>query len=116
MARVTGGDRRTWAAALMTVVGFAATSVCPALATSDPRPALALPDAARQGLPATALADGPGQQRVIDAVEKRYNAKVVRVTETTVNGKPALELRLLSDQRVWNVVVDAETGQELSRS
>ena len=53
-------------------------------------------------------------ERVIQAVQKRFNAKVVRVTETTVNGRPALELRLLSDQRVWNLVVDAATGQILS--
>jgi nucleotide-binding universal stress UspA family protein len=59
--------------------------------------------------------DGGGQrERVIEALQKRYNAKVVRVTETTVNGRPALELRLLSQQRVWNLVVDAATGQLLS--
>jgi uncharacterized membrane protein YkoI len=59
--------------------------------------------------------DGGGQrERVIEAVQKRFNAKVVRVTETTVNGRPALELRLLSEQRVWNLVIDATTGQILS--
>jgi CheY-like chemotaxis protein len=65
---------------------------------------------------AVALAEDRGGQRerVIEAVQKRFNAKVVRVTETTVNGRPALELRLLSDQRVWNLVVDATTGQILS--
>jgi hypothetical protein len=54
------------------------------------------------------------QEQVIAAVEKRYNAKVVKVAETTVNGKPALRLRLLSAQRVWSVVVDAATGQVLT--
>jgi len=59
--------------------------------------------------------DSEGQrERIIEAVQKRFNAKVVRVTDTTVNGRPALELRLLSDQRVWNLVVDAATGQILS--
>jgi uncharacterized membrane protein YkoI len=65
---------------------------------------------------AATLADNSGGQRerVIEAVQKRFNAKVVRVTETTVNGRPALELRLLSEQRVWNLVIDATTGQILS--
>jgi uncharacterized membrane protein YkoI len=59
--------------------------------------------------------DSEGQrERIIQAVQKRFNAKVVRVTDTTVNGRPALELRLLSDQRVWNLIVDATTGQILS--
>ena len=66
--------------------------------------------------PARALADngGASRERVIAAVEKRFNAKVVRVTDTTVNGRAALELRLLSDQRVFTVVVDAASGQVLS--
>ena len=62
----------------------------------------------------TALADGTSRDQVIDAVQQRFHAKVVRVNETRVNGRPALELRLLSDQRVWNIVVDAATGQVLS--
>ena len=61
-----------------------------------------------------ATAQAASQEQVIAAVEKRYNAKVVRVTETTVAGRPALRLRLLSAQRVWSVVVDAATGQELA--
>jgi hypothetical protein len=56
------------------------------------------------------------QEQVIAAVEKRYNAKVVKVAETTVKGRPALRLRLLSAQRVWSIVVDAATGQELTDS
>lgn len=65
---------------------------------------------------AATLADDAGSQRerVIQAVQRRFNAKVVRVTETTVNGRPALELRLLSEQRVWNLLVDAATGQILA--
>ena len=61
-----------------------------------------------------ATAQAASQEQVIAAVEKRYNAKVVRVTETTVAGRPALRLRLLSARRVWDVVVDAATGQELA--
>ena len=61
-----------------------------------------------------AYAQAASQEQVIAAVEKRYNAKVVRVTETTVAGRPAMRLRLLSAQRVWSVVVDAATGQELA--
>jgi hypothetical protein len=57
---------------------------------------------------------GASQEQIIESVQKRYNAKVVRVTETTVDGRPALRLRLLSSQRVWSVVVDANSGQVLS--
>ena len=57
---------------------------------------------------------GASQEQIIESVQKRYNAKVVRVTETEVDGRPALRLRLLSAQRVWNVVVDATSGQVLS--
>lgn len=67
------------------------------------------------GPTAVVLADD-ALERIIEAVQKRYNARVVKVTEITVDGKRAYELRLLSDQRVWTVRVDAETGQELSRN
>lgn len=58
--------------------------------------------------------DGASRDGIIDAVQKRYHARVLRVSETSVNGRPALELRLMSDQRVFNVVVDAASGQVLS--
>lgn len=57
---------------------------------------------------------GASQEQIIESVQKRYNAKVVRVTETTVDGRPALRLRLLSAQRVWSMVVDASSGRVLS--
>ena len=57
---------------------------------------------------------GAAQEQIIESVQKRYNARVLRVTETTVDGRPALSLRLLSAQRVWNMVVDARTGRVLS--
>jgi hypothetical protein len=55
-----------------------------------------------------------GQEQIIESVQKRYNAKVVRVTEATVDGRPALQLRLLSAKRVWSIVVDAHSGRVLS--
>ena len=58
--------------------------------------------------------ENSSRDRIIDSVQKRFNARVVRVSETTVNGRAALELRLLSQQRVFNVVVDAASGQILS--
>lgn len=64
--------------------------------------------------PAAALVDGGNaRDRIIEAVQRRHGARVVRVTEVSVDGRRVLELRLLSDQRVWNIRVDAETGQEL---
>lgn len=55
-----------------------------------------------------------GEEQIIESVQKRYNAKVVRVTAATVDGRAALRLRLLSAQRVWSVVVDAHSGRLLS--
>jgi hypothetical protein len=99
----------SWATTLLGVVAIVAASAAGARANLV---AAAVPGT----VSALALADtGGGQrERVIEAVQKRFNAKVVRVTETTVNGRPALELRLLSAQRVWHLVVDATTGQVLS--
>ena len=54
------------------------------------------------------------QEQIIESVQKHYNAKVVRVTATTVDGRPALRLRLLSAQRVWSLIVDANSGRVLS--
>ena len=65
-------------------------------------------------LAAQAAGASGNQERIIDAVQKRYNARVVRVAQTQVNGRPALELRLLSQQRVWTIVVDAASGDVLS--
>jgi hypothetical protein len=54
--------------------------------------------------------------RIIEAVQKRYGARVVKVTEVTVDGRRVYDLRLLSDQRVWVIRVDADSGQELPRN
>jgi uncharacterized membrane protein YkoI len=49
--------------------------------------------------------------RVIEQVERRYQARVVRQEETNINGRRVYVLRLLSeDGRVRTVRVDAETG------
>jgi hypothetical protein len=81
---------------------YGAVAAAPVLAAFDDSP------------PARTFGDSSSRDRIIDAVQKRYNARVVRVAETTVNGQPALELRLLSQQRVFNIVVDASSGQVLS--
>ena len=87
--------------ALLLACGVGAAA--PALAAFDDPP-----------LARTFGGENSSRDRIIDSVQKRYNARVVRVSETTVNGRAALELRLLSQQRVFNVVVDAASGQILS--
>jgi hypothetical protein len=63
---------------------------------------------------AAPLADSDARDRIVEAIQRKYNARVVRVTESTVDGRRVYELRLLSDERVWMVRVDAETGRELT--
>ena len=65
---------------------------------------------------AAALTGDEALKRIIEAVQKRYNARVVKVTDITVDGRHAYELRLLSDQRVWTIRVNADSGQELPRA
>jgi hypothetical protein len=93
------------------LLGTAFAAAMPARATVAP--ALAAFDAVPLAR-SLADTDGAGRDRIIDAVQKRYHARVLRVSETSVNGRPALELRLLSEQRVFNIVVDAASGQVLS--
>jgi len=103
--------RRYSLCAVALLLGCALGAALPARATVVP--ALAgfdAPSAARS----FAGGDGASRDRIIDAVQKRYHARVLRVSETSVNGRPALELRLLSEQRVFNIVVDAASGQVLS--
>lgn len=96
---------------IMSMAACALTSaVAQAARMPDALPALFRPD------PATVMAEGSdaNRNRVIQEAQKRYNAQVVRVTEVTVSGRRAYELRLLSNQgRVWMVRIDAESGQEL---
>ena len=62
---------------------------------------------------ASALADDGGRDRIVDAIQRKYHARVVKVTEIVVEGRRVYALRLLSDERVWVVRVDAETGREV---
>jgi hypothetical protein len=65
--------------------------------------------------PAQMLTDSSPRDRLITTLEHRYNAKVVRITDVMVDGRLAHDVRLLSNDRVWTVRVDAATGQELPR-
>lgn len=56
---------------------------------------------------------GGNRDRLIETIQRRYNAQVVRVTEVNDNGRVVYEMRLLSDRKVWNIRVDAATGQVL---
>jgi len=62
-----------------------------------------------------AFADAGGipRDRLIDMVQRRFNARVVRVNLVEAGGRRVYEMRLMSEQRVWNVRVDADTGQVL---
>jgi len=92
-----------WAVAKLAVVSAIAVTCSPA------------PVLAQQNLVDRPAADqGGNNDRIIDAIQKRYHARVVRVADTQLNGRAALELRLLSDQRVWTVIVDARSGEVLS--
>jgi hypothetical protein len=62
---------------------------------------------------AAALAGDASRDRIVDAIQRKYNARVVKVTEAVVDGRRVLELRLLSNERVWVVRVDAESGREM---
>ena len=100
---------RGWAAGLLAGAGVLAAPMAAARASA------AIPPAPETVQAVLRSDSGDSQrERVIEAVQQRYHAQVVRVAETSVNGRPALELRLLSEQRVWNLLVDAATGQVLS--
>lgn len=77
-------------------------------------PRLDLPDPPQQGIrePARPLADR-SVDRIVQDIERKYRAKVQRLENTVEDGRKVLVLRLLSDERVWTVRVDAETGKEL---
>jgi uncharacterized membrane protein YkoI len=71
--------------------------------------------AADTSAPAAPLADANSRDRIVAALERRYNAKVVRIIDVTVGGRLAYDIRLLSKDRVWTVRIDAESGRELAR-
>ncbi len=79
---------------------------------------IAVAHAAGSGVPqhesgASTFAGDAGRDRIVDAIQRKYSARVVKVTESVVDGRRVYELRLLSNERVWVVRVDAESGREL---
>jgi len=82
-----------------------------ALMNAPQLPRLPVPLLAEQ----QADADAGSRDRVVSGLERRYNARAVRISEVMVDGRLAYDVRLLSNNRVWTVRVDAATGQELPR-
>lgn len=112
--------KRGWRRAMMAgMLPLAATMVIAGPAGSRPDPRwradagapLGMFDRSRSG----AFADPGGipRDRLIDMVQRRFNARVVRVNLVESGGRRIYEMRLMSEQRVWNVRVDADTGQVL---
>jgi uncharacterized membrane protein YkoI len=80
-------------------------------ARSEPPAADGPPEAGRREPPG--LTSDVSLDRVIEQVEKRHRARVVRYERSESDGRRVYVLRLLSDEgRVWTVKVDAETGKE----
>lgn len=70
--------------------------------------------------PAQGIAEPPRStadrtvDKIIQKIEEKHAAKVVKKDERTEKGRKVLVLRLLSDEgRVWQVKVDVESGKEL---
>ncbi len=62
-----------------------------------------------------AFSDDGARDRIVESIQRKHNARVVKVTEIVVDGRRVYSLRLLSDGgRVWMVRVDAESGRELT--
>jgi hypothetical protein len=94
-----------------------AASLLPMFAAAMPN--AALPEAALPfATPARPLADASedAKSKIVEAIRRKYNAQLVRVTDATVDGKKCYEIRLRTDERLWTVRVDAETGQEVPES
>jgi uncharacterized membrane protein YkoI len=51
--------------------------------------------------------------RVVKQIEKKYKARVVRTDKKQRGDRLVYELKVLSDERLRTVRVDAETGEEL---
>jgi uncharacterized membrane protein YkoI len=97
---------RTMSRSLATLL-LAAALVTPA--------ALAASGSALPPEPATAAtrAEGLTLDEAVARAEKKYSARVVRAEEKTSDGRRTYRIRLLSDDgRVFDVTVDAATGQE----
>ena len=93
--------------------GLACGALLLAAAASAPAAMLAAGSFDRPA--ASAYGDGGGipRDRLIEMVQRRFNARVVRVNLVESGGRRVYEMRLMSEQRVWNVRVDADTGQVL---
>lgn len=83
------------------------------------RPTVIRPEGARPP-PAQMMREAPRPaqrvsiDRVIEQVERRYKAKVIKKDTKQKGEQQVYELKLLSeDGRVWTVKVDAESGKEI---
>jgi uncharacterized membrane protein YkoI len=73
--------------------------------TPPPPPAMREPPRPQSGL---------SEAKIIAIAEKRYNAKVMSVKETTINDRRVYLVRLMSKGKdILNRKLDAETGEEL---
>lgn len=59
------------------------------------------------------MAPDKSADRIIRAIERKYDARVVRQEVKERDGRRMLVLRLDDGKRVWSVRVDPETGKEL---
>jgi hypothetical protein len=102
-----------WNSRMAVVLGLVALMVQGTLATAASAPREQLGARSSSAWVVLAQAETGSRDRVVDAIRRKYNASVVRVAELLVDGRRVYELRLLSNERVWTVRVDAETGREL---
>jgi uncharacterized membrane protein YkoI len=101
-----------WNSRTAVALGLMALTVQGALATATTAPREQHSDRGTD-VAVQPQADSGSRDRIVEAIGRKYNASVVRVAELVVDGRRVYELRLLSNERVWTVRVDAETGREL---
>ena len=90
---------------------LAGSLVCGA-ASAHRQGAVPLTDAA--GHAQTRAQGGQSLDAVVQMVQQRYNARVVRAETRQENGRTVYVLRLLNaDGKVWTVRVDADSGAVL---
>jgi uncharacterized membrane protein YkoI len=119
------GRRRHWTGRILSLLGVALLVMSPAYAKDrkgkhhDPATPAQIEPPGRGTPPREDLREPPREiqgislDRVIEQVEKRHHARVVRYEKADADGRTLYVLRLLSDEgRVWTVKVDAETGTE----
>jgi hypothetical protein len=115
--RGTGRTLPVLAFALLSAAGSAA-GAAGAFDKREPAPVFDSTAAPAQGVRegVRMAAGSKSADRIVQDIERKYKAKVVKDPETReVNGRKVLVLRLYDDKkgRVWEVRVDAETGKEL---